>query len=45
MEEYPDINIRLAIHRQDMNLIPVDSIQPRFYTPGEEITGQPDFLR
>ncbi|XP_043275082.1 uncharacterized protein Naam [Venturia canescens] len=45
IDEYPDINVRLAVYRQDMNLIPLDSIQPRFYTPGEEITGQPDFLR
>ncbi|XP_018397915.1 PREDICTED: uncharacterized protein LOC108775939 [Cyphomyrmex costatus] len=45
MTEYPPINVRLAVNRVDYNLITNDGIQPRLYTPGEEISSQPDFLR
>lgn len=45
MNENPNVFVRLAVHRVDMNLITDDSIQPRIYTPGEEISSQPDFLR
>lgn len=45
MEEYPIINVRLAANRVDFNLIKGEDIQPRIYTPGEEISSQPDFLR
>lgn len=45
MEEYPPINVRLAVNRVDLNLIKSEETQPRIYTPGEEISSQPDFLR
>lgn len=45
MEEYPPINVRLAVNRADLNIIKTENIQPRIYTPGEEISSQPDFLR
>ncbi|XP_018342522.1 PREDICTED: uncharacterized protein LOC108748725 [Trachymyrmex septentrionalis] len=45
MAQYPPINVRLAVNRVDFNLITNDGIQPRLYTPGEEISNQPDFLR
>lgn len=46
MDEYPDISIRSAKRRVNFNLgIANESIQPRLYTPGEEISSQPDFLR
>lgn len=45
MEEFPPIIIRLAINRIDLNLIKYENVQPRIYTPGEEISSQPDFLR
>jgi len=45
MAQYPPINVRLAVNRVDFNLISNDGIQPRLYTPGEEISNQPDFLR
>ncbi|XP_061929361.1 uncharacterized protein LOC107997117 [Apis cerana] len=45
MEEYPPINIRLAVNRADLNLLKNKDIQPRIYTPGEEISSQSDFLR
>nr|XP_012216211.1 PREDICTED: uncharacterized protein LOC105668413 [Linepithema humile] len=45
MTEYPSINVRLAVNRVDFNLITNEGIQPRLYTPGEEISSQPDFLR
>ncbi|KAF3430782.1 hypothetical protein E2986_00348 [Frieseomelitta varia] len=45
MEEYPPIIVRLAINRIDLNLIKNENVQPRIYTPGEEISSQPDFLR
>ncbi|XP_071569060.1 uncharacterized protein Naam [Temnothorax nylanderi] len=45
MAQYPPINVRLAVNRVDFNLIANNSIQPRLYTPGEEISNQPDFLR
>lgn len=45
MEEYPPINVRLAVNRVDLNIIKNEGIQPRIYTPGEEISSQPDFLR
>ncbi|XP_071639161.1 uncharacterized protein Naam isoform X2 [Temnothorax longispinosus] len=45
MAQYPPINVRLAVNRVDFNLIANDGIQPRLYTPGEEISNQPDFLR
>ncbi|XP_018361796.1 PREDICTED: uncharacterized protein LOC108760379 isoform X2 [Trachymyrmex cornetzi] len=45
MAQYPPINVRLAVNRVDFNLITNDGIQPRLYTPGEEISSQPDFLR
>lgn len=45
MEEYPPINVRLAVNRVDLNIIKNEDIQPRIYTPGEEISSQPDFLR
>lgn len=46
MEEYPAINVRLAVDRVDLNLIKNSAdTQPRIYTPGEEISSQPDFLR
>lgn len=40
-----EIHVRLAVNRIDMNLLSDQDIQPRFYTPGEEISTQPDFLR
>lgn len=45
MEEYPPINIRLAVNRADLNLLKNKDIQSRIYTPGEEISSQSDFLR
>ncbi|XP_012152326.1 nicotinamide amidase [Megachile rotundata] len=45
MEEKSLINIRLAVNRIDLNLIKNEDTQPRIYTPGEEISSQPDFLR
>ncbi|XP_050577887.1 uncharacterized protein LOC126916281 [Bombus affinis] len=45
MEEYPPINVRLAVNRVDLNIIKNEDVQPRIYTPGEEISSQPDFLR
>ncbi|XP_011871806.1 PREDICTED: uncharacterized protein LOC105564199 [Vollenhovia emeryi] len=45
MAQYPPINVRLAVNRVDFNLIANEGIQPRLYTPGEEISNQPDFLR
>lgn len=45
MEEYPPINVRLAVNRVDLDIIKNEGIQPRIYTPGEEISSQPDFLR
>ncbi|XP_028048425.1 uncharacterized protein LOC105837561 [Monomorium pharaonis] len=45
MAQYPSINVRMAVNRIDFNLITNDGIQPRLYTPGEEISSQPDFLR
>ncbi|XP_018051812.1 PREDICTED: uncharacterized protein LOC108689532 isoform X2 [Atta colombica] len=45
MAQYPPINVRLAVNRVDFNLITNDGIQPRLYTPGEQISSQPDFLR
>lgn len=45
MEEYPPINVRLAVNRVNLNLIKSNDAQPRIYTPGEEISSQPDFLR
>ncbi|XP_008547337.1 exosome complex component RRP4 isoform X1 [Microplitis demolitor] len=45
MTDYPDINIRLAVHRTDTNLISRDNIQPRIYTPGEGVLTQTDYLR
>ncbi|CAL7947985.1 unnamed protein product [Xylocopa violacea] len=45
MEEYAPINVRLAVNRFDPLLTKTEDIQPRIYTPGEEISSQPDFLR
>ncbi|KAL6420455.1 hypothetical protein ACFW04_014446 [Cataglyphis niger] len=45
MSQYPPINVRLAVNRVDFNLITNEDVQPRLYTPGEEISSQPDFLR
>lgn len=45
MEEYLPINVRLAVNRVDLNIINNEDVQPRIYTPGEEISSQPDFLR
>ncbi|XP_046818346.1 uncharacterized protein LOC124423974 isoform X1 [Vespa crabro] len=45
MDECPNIIVRLAVDRADMNLITNENVQPRFYTPGEEISSQPNFLR
>ncbi|XP_012176252.2 uncharacterized protein LOC100650841 [Bombus terrestris] len=45
MEEYLPINVRLAVNRVDLNIIKNEDVQPRIYTPGEEISSQPDFLR
>lgn len=45
MAQYPAINVHLAVNRVDFNLITNDGIQPQIYTPGEEISSQPDFLR
>ncbi|XP_032677072.1 exosome complex component RRP4 [Odontomachus brunneus] len=44
-DDYPLINVRLAINRVDFNLTTNGGIQTRLYTPGEEISNQPDFLR
>lgn len=41
----PAVTVRLAIDRADLNLIPNEELSPRIYTPGEEISSQPDFLR
>lgn len=45
MEDCPEVTVRLAINRTDTNLIARDNIQPRIYTPGEEVSGQTDYLR
>lgn len=45
MDDYPPINVNLAVHRKDFNLITNEGEPPRLYTPGEEISSQPDFLR
>lgn len=45
MDESLNIIVRLAVDRADMNLITNENVQPRFYTPGEEISSQPNFLR
>lgn len=45
MDECPDIIVRLAVDRVNMNLLTNEDVQPRFYTPGEEISSQPNFLR
>lgn len=45
MTECPDIDVRLAINRTDTNLIARGNIQPRIYTPGEEVSNQTDYLR
>jgi hypothetical protein len=49
MTSYPPINVRLAVERVDFNIggavIINEGIQPRLYTPGEEISSEPDFLR
>ncbi|XP_026826202.1 exosome complex component RRP4 isoform X2 [Ooceraea biroi] len=46
MNESPPVIIRLGVNKVDFNLgVPTDeSIQPRLYTPGEEVSSQPDFL-
>ncbi|KAL0112505.1 hypothetical protein PUN28_012077 [Cardiocondyla obscurior] len=46
MADCPAINVRLAVNRVDFSLITNDdAVQPQLYTPGEEISSQPDFLR
>ena len=37
--------IRLAINRIDTSIPANNEITPLFFTPGEEISTQPDFLR
>lgn len=44
-DTYPPITVRLAVNRVGFNLIPNEEAPPRIYTPGEEISNQPDFLR
>ena len=44
-ESIPPINVRLAVDRIDMNLFGNPEVQLRFYTPGEEVSNQGDFLR
>jgi len=48
MTSYPPITVRLAVNRVDSNIGGAainEAIQPRLYTPGEEISSEPDFLR
>lgn len=45
METQPAITVHLAVDRVDMNLITNEDAPPKTYTPGEEISSQPDFLR
>jgi len=48
MTSYPPITVRLAVERVDFNIgsaVTNEGIQPRLYTPGEEISSEPDFLR
>ena len=40
-----NILVRLAVNRIDQNLPSNQDPQLIFYTPGEEISTQPDFLR
>ncbi|CAK9821764.1 Exosome complex component RRP4 [Anthophora retusa] len=44
MEIYLPIKVRLAANRVKLNVIE-NEVQPRIYTPGEEISSQLDFLR
>ncbi|XP_015177346.1 PREDICTED: uncharacterized protein LOC107066855 [Polistes dominula] len=45
MDEIPNIVVRLAVNRADMSIVTSENVQPRFYTPGEEISSQPNYLR
>lgn len=45
MDQIPTINVRLAINRPDFCLTSNEYNQPRFYTPGEEVSSQPGFMR
>ncbi|KAF7997719.1 hypothetical protein HCN44_009117 [Aphidius gifuensis] len=45
MDTIPKINIKLATERVDGNLIINDNNQPKFYTPGEEVSSQVGYLR
>lgn len=45
MDTIPKINIKLATERIDGNLIINDNNQPKFYTPGEEVSSQVGYLR
>lgn len=45
MDDLPKINVRLASSRIDTNVFANDNNQPRFYTPGEEVSSQPGYLR
>lgn len=44
-EENDAIRIRLAVHRTNANLIDGEHVSARFYTPGEEVCSQLDFMR
>ncbi|XP_012252808.2 exosome complex component RRP4 [Athalia rosae] len=39
------IRVRLAVHRTNTNVSDGDRAMPRFYTPGEEVCSQVDFMR
>lgn len=44
-QELPPIHVRLAVERVDSNLYVHNDNQAKFYTPGEEVSNQNDFLR
>ncbi|XP_034948815.1 uncharacterized protein Naam [Chelonus insularis] len=45
MDKIPEIEIRLAVDRTEMNFLARDNIHQKIYTPGEKITTQSDYLR
>ncbi|XP_015512290.1 exosome complex component RRP4 isoform X1 [Neodiprion pinetum] len=45
MNDEDMIRVRLAVHRTNTNLSNGDHGMPRYYTPGEEVCSQPDFMR
>ncbi|XP_063972257.1 uncharacterized protein LOC135160041 [Diachasmimorpha longicaudata] len=45
MDKYPEIVVRLAVERIDANLFAPVRVPLKFYTPGEEVSDQTDYLR